>query len=231
MKYNIAQETEEREDGYTFILNDWYPKAIPENLVMENMVYLDSTYSFACFHSKDQEGFKMGYASGNYLHSHFLVGEQGKVSVGKYTILEATNISANDSVCIGDHCMLSWGSYITDSWLNENSYSSLIRKDILKKTGIFNSDIFYVLDLDLWYKILLHGNLYSFGETVSSFRVSNSSASVKVAKKQREDVSNFIKKTYNNKEYKVSWLSYKIRLLKTFILTEAKKILYKYIIK
>ena len=107
----------------------------------------------------------------------------------------------------------------------------MFRKDVLKKTGVFNSDIFYVLDLDLWYKILLHGNLYSFGETVSSFRVSNSSASVKVAKKQREDVSNFIKKTYNNKEYKVSWLSYKIGLLKTFILTEAKKILYKYIIK
>ncbi len=133
MKNIIAQETELRDDGCIYIRNDWYPKAIPENLVIDDMVYLDSMYSFACFHSKDKEGFKMGYASGNYLHSHFLVGEKGKVSVGKYTILEATNILANDSVCIGDHCMFSWGSYITDSWLNENSYSSVVRKDILKK--------------------------------------------------------------------------------------------------
>jgi len=125
MKNTLAQETELREDSCVYIRNDWYPKAIPENLVMEDMVYLDSMYSFACFQSQHQEGFRMGYASGNYLHSHFLVGEKGKVSVGKYTILEATNILANDSVCIGDHCMFSWGSYITDSWLDENSYSSL----------------------------------------------------------------------------------------------------------
>lgn len=107
----------------------------------------------------------------------------------------------------------------------------MFRKEIIQKTGLFNSDIFYVLDLDLWYKILLHGNLYALPQILSSFRVSNSSASVQVVKKQREDLSNFIKKVYANKEYKVSWLSCKLGLLKAFILTEAKKILYKYVIK
>lgn len=107
----------------------------------------------------------------------------------------------------------------------------IFRKDILKKTGDFNSDIFYVLDLDLWYKILLYGKLHALPDIVSSFRVSKSSASVNVVKKQREDLSNFINKIYLNKEYQLSWLSRKIGLFKAFALTEAKKILYKYILK
>ena len=133
MNKNIAQEIEFAADGGKYIKYDWYPKAIPENLVMDDMVYLDSTYSFACFHSQQPDGFTLGFASGNYLHSHFLVGEKGRISVGKYVILEATNILANNSVSIGDHCMFSWGSYITDSWLNKHTDSLEARKDILKK--------------------------------------------------------------------------------------------------
>ncbi len=107
----------------------------------------------------------------------------------------------------------------------------IFRKSILEKTGNFNSDIFYVLDIDLWYKILLYGNYHVLPDVVSSFRVSKSSASVHVVKKQREDLSKFINKIYLNKEYQLSWLSCKIGLFKAFALTEAKKILYKYILK
>ncbi|MDF2448053.1 MAG: glycosyl hydrolase [Bacteroidota bacterium] len=107
----------------------------------------------------------------------------------------------------------------------------LFRKDILKKTGLFNSPIFYVLDLDLWYKILLHGNLYVFPQPLSAFRVSGSSASVQVVNQQFEDLSKFNKDIYLKKEYKVTWLNYKLGLAKALMLTQAKKILYKYILK
>lgn len=109
--------------------------------------------------------------------------------------------------------------------------SLMFRRELLKKTELFNSDIFYTLDLDLWYKLLLQGNLYVIAEILSAFRISNDSASVKIIKQQQEDISNFIKKIYVNKEYKVSWLNYKIGLLKTIFLTEAKKVLYKHVIK
>ena len=133
MNEKIAQKIEKRDDGRWYIEYDWYPKALPDNLVMEDLVYPDTTYSFACFHSILPEGFKIGYASGNYLHSHFYVGENGKVTIGKYVILETTHILANKGVTIGNNCMFSWGSVVTDSWVDPSTYSSENRKKILEK--------------------------------------------------------------------------------------------------
>lgn len=107
----------------------------------------------------------------------------------------------------------------------------MFRKNVIAKTGLFNSPIFYVLDIDLWYKILLHGKLHALPDVLSAFRVSNSSASVKVIDKQKEDVTNFNHYIYKATSYKVTWLNYKIGLFKAFALTQAKKILYKYVIK
>ena len=107
----------------------------------------------------------------------------------------------------------------------------MFRKRIIEKTGLFNSDIFYVLDLDLWYKILLFGNLYVFSDILSAFRVSGSSASVKIINNQHRDNVKFIKKIYTDRSYKLSLYSYYVGILKSFFLTLAKKILYKYILK
>jgi glycosyltransferase involved in cell wall biosynthesis len=106
----------------------------------------------------------------------------------------------------------------------------MFRRSILEKTGMFNSSIFYVLDLDLWFKILLHGNLYALPDIVCAFRISGSSSSVKVVKKQKEDYFNFIRKIYHTKEYKLSLFNYRIGLLFTFVLTEIKKLIYRFVV-
>jgi glycosyltransferase involved in cell wall biosynthesis len=107
----------------------------------------------------------------------------------------------------------------------------LFRKSILEKAGKFDSDSFYVVDIDLWYRMLLHGTFHALPDTVSSFRVSRNSASVQVVQKQREEVSAFINKIYRNKDYRLSWLSRSIGLFRAFVLSKAKKILYKHIVK
>lgn len=107
----------------------------------------------------------------------------------------------------------------------------MFRREIIEKTGNFTDAIFYLLDLDLWFRILLQGDLYAMPQVVSAFRVSGSSASVKVVKKQKEDYFNFIKKIYNSEEYKLSWFNYKAGLFFTFALTEAKKLIYKFVVK
>jgi acetyltransferase-like isoleucine patch superfamily enzyme len=133
MNTKIAQNISRDKDGSFYLRDDWYPNPLPVNLVVEDMVYLDSAYSFACFHSKIPDGFKIGYASGNYLHSHFYAGGKGKISVGRYVILETTHILANSAVSIGDNCMFSWGSVITDSWIGESEFPADVRREILRR--------------------------------------------------------------------------------------------------
>lgn len=106
----------------------------------------------------------------------------------------------------------------------------LFRREILKKTGYIDDAIFYLLDLDLWFRILLYGDLFAQPEVVSGFRISGSSASVKVVKKQRDDYFNFIKKIYNSEQYKLSWFNFRTGLFLTFILTEVKKLIYKFVV-
>lgn len=107
----------------------------------------------------------------------------------------------------------------------------MFRKSVISKTGLFNSQIFYVLDLDLWFKILLNGKLHALPDILSAFRVSGSSASVKVVNKQHKDNTDFIKKIYSEKQYQLSIFSYYIGIIKSFILTQAKKFLYKFILR
>jgi acetyltransferase-like isoleucine patch superfamily enzyme len=103
--------------GQQFIYRDWYPGSLPANVKLHPYAYPESSFSFAGFHSEKEEGFVMGFASGNYAFGNYIVGEEGKVTVGKYAILNATNIICNRSITIGDHSMFGWGAVITDSWL------------------------------------------------------------------------------------------------------------------
>lgn len=109
--------------------------------------------------------------------------------------------------------------------------SLLFRRELIHKVGPFNSELFYVLDLDQWYKLLLHGDLYYINETLCAFRVSASSGSTQAQTKQNDDLRRFNRLVYSKKEYKVSYYSYLVGLITAALLTVAKKILYKFIIK
>jgi glycosyltransferase involved in cell wall biosynthesis len=107
----------------------------------------------------------------------------------------------------------------------------MFRKEILEKTGPFNADIYYVMDLDMWFKMLLYGNLYALPNIVTAFRISTASESTRIIDTQKKDVLNFIDKIYANKEYGLQTKNYRIGKLNAFLSTIAKKIIYKYILK
>lgn len=121
-------------DGRFFIPGDWYPGSLPPNVILEPYAYPESSFSFSSFHSEKKEGFLMGFASGNYAFGNYFVGKEGKVSVGKYVILNATNIICNKSISIGDHSMFGWGVVITDTWL-DGSIATDERKEFLRKAA------------------------------------------------------------------------------------------------
>jgi acetyltransferase-like isoleucine patch superfamily enzyme len=61
-----------------------------------------------------------------------MVGANGTVEVGSYTILNGTVIVCNDHVTIGNHCMLAWGSVVTDTWADFESALIEKRREVLR---------------------------------------------------------------------------------------------------
>lgn len=151
-----------------------------------------------------------------------IIDHTGKVLFTRGFTTKETRVSGTDAI---NRVIRSGGNAIGEGG------AVMFRRDILKKTGYISDAIFYLLDLDLWFRILLHGDLHALPQEVSAFRISGSSASVKVVKKQKEDYFNFIKKIYNSEPYKLSWFNYRTGLFFTFALTEAKKLIYRFVVK
>jgi acetyltransferase-like isoleucine patch superfamily enzyme len=100
----------------TTLADDWYRGVVPSNVVLERDVYVDTAYSFAPFFSEEERALVMGEASGAYDRTTFVVGARGRITVGAYTVLNATTLVCNERITIGAHCLLAWGSVVTDTW-------------------------------------------------------------------------------------------------------------------
>ncbi len=105
---------------------DWYGDGgLPPNVNLGREVYIDTAYGFAPFHSEQETGLVMGDASGAYDRTSFVVGAEGTVTVGAYTVLNGTYLVCNKSIRIGNHCLIAWGSVLTDTWLDVDASVSL----------------------------------------------------------------------------------------------------------
>lgn len=132
---HLAQRIVKDISGQYFIEDDWYPRPLPSNISLAEMSYPDTSYSFTSFYSEKEEGFKLGYASGNYGHGIFTTGRKGEISIGNFVVLQCTRIICNLKIEIGDHCMFSWGSTITDTWITSKIHSADKRKKILESAA------------------------------------------------------------------------------------------------
>ena len=82
----------------------------------------------------------------------------------------------------------------------------LLRKQIARKVGGFDDEFGYVIDLDYWVRMLLHGDLYTIPETLSAFRISKNSWSTTIRKNQARDFKGFINKLHNDNRYEISYV-------------------------
>lgn len=116
---------------------DWYGRGLPPNVRIGRDVYIDTAYGFAPFRSLEEPGLALGDASGAYDRTTFLVGPRGSVHVGEYTCLNGTTIVANGRVTIGAHCLLAWGSVLTDTWLPAGPAAASLdaRKTLLERAA------------------------------------------------------------------------------------------------
>lgn len=134
MRKNFTQAGIKNADRRTYIEDDWYQRGIPANVITGPNVYIDTAYGFAAFNALEPDAMFIGEASGCYDRASFIAGETACIRVGKYCILNGTTLICNNHISIGDHCMISWGSVITDTWLPE-LFSVDQRRALLIQTG------------------------------------------------------------------------------------------------
>ena len=127
-----AQHIIHDEKGHAYIEYDWYPMPLPQNLRLDDQSYPDTSYSFATFFSEKSIGMSLGYSSGNYGHSVFNTGKDGEIRVGKFCVLQCMRLVCNLRITIEDHCMFSWGSVVTDSWLTDDHLTREQRRMMLE---------------------------------------------------------------------------------------------------
>ena len=131
MRKNFIQTGKKAGDGRTYLEYDWYDHGIPENVELADDVYIDTSYGFAGFHSSLPVAMTMGKGSGCYDRASFSVGENGKIEIGEFTILNGSTFICNNQISVGNHCMFAWGSVITDSWINEKKINLQQKRALL----------------------------------------------------------------------------------------------------
>src|SRR5688572_16365078 len=135
MRENLVQRPVKGTDGRSYIANDWFPHGIPSNVALAANVYMDTSYGFAGFHSEEPEGLVMEEGSGLYEIVTFNLSPRGKIRVGKFSIVNGATLICNNSISIGDHCMIAWGATLTDSWLDASASSLAVRQEVLYQSA------------------------------------------------------------------------------------------------
>jgi acetyltransferase-like isoleucine patch superfamily enzyme len=94
---------------------DWYPGRVPENVALHDRAYLETTYSFQLFQSRAQKAVEIGAGSSIYLGVMFDIGENGRIKIGDYVLMNGARIICDAEITIGDYCLLSWNVVLMDT--------------------------------------------------------------------------------------------------------------------
>jgi len=109
--------------------NDWYGKGIPDNVLLGRNCFISSSKGFERVRSKLPVAIHLGNHVGLYDQFDFELGRNAFFKIGDYSILNSARIRCAGNIILGKYCMISWGTYISDSWplLTDN------RKEVLHK--------------------------------------------------------------------------------------------------
>ncbi len=95
---------------------DWYPGTIPENVVLDETAYVETTFSFFLFRGQLPGAVKYGRGASTYLGTMFDVGPQGHVELGEYALVHGARIICDAEVIIGDYALISWNVVFMDTY-------------------------------------------------------------------------------------------------------------------
>jgi acetyltransferase-like isoleucine patch superfamily enzyme len=95
---------------------DWHDGVVPENVVLDAAAYLETTYSFAQYHSRAAVGLRMDAGATAYTGTMFDMGPRGHLSIGRCSMINVSWIICDERIEIGDHVLVSWNAVLMDSY-------------------------------------------------------------------------------------------------------------------
>ncbi len=95
---------------------DWYPGTIPDNAIIDETAYVETSFSFYLYRSLAPVGVRIGRGASTYLGTMFDVGVQGQVSLGNYALVHGARIICDAEIKIGDYALISWNVVLMDTY-------------------------------------------------------------------------------------------------------------------
>jgi acetyltransferase-like isoleucine patch superfamily enzyme len=96
--------------------HDWFPKPLPENVVLGERTWLYSSFAFRHYQSSRPAGVRAGNDTGLYNGTFFDLGPDGEVTIGDYSSLVGAIICCNGRVVIGDYVFIAHEVVLADSF-------------------------------------------------------------------------------------------------------------------
>ncbi len=95
---------------------DWYNGTVPENVELEGDAYLETTYSFLHYRSRQPRGVHIGHGATVYLGTMFDLGPRGRVSIGRFSLVNGAWFICDAEIQIGDYALISWNVVFMDTY-------------------------------------------------------------------------------------------------------------------
>lgn len=94
---------------------DWYAGTIPENVVIDDTAYIETTFSFTQYRSEVAVGLQVGRGSATYSGTMFDVGSRGRVRVADFVLVHGARIVCDAEIAIDDYTFVSWNVLLMDT--------------------------------------------------------------------------------------------------------------------
>jgi acetyltransferase-like isoleucine patch superfamily enzyme len=95
---------------------DWYSGTVPENVDLNPDAYLETTYSFTLFRSRRPDAIEVGRGTSLYLGVMFDLGQNARMKIGNYVLMNGARIICDSEITIGDYCLISWNVVLMDTY-------------------------------------------------------------------------------------------------------------------
>jgi acetyltransferase-like isoleucine patch superfamily enzyme len=95
---------------------DWHPGVVPENVVLDDTAYVETSYSFLLYHSEAPVGASLARGASMYKSTMLDVGPRGRVTIGEYALVHGARIICDVEVEIGAYALLSWNVVLMDTY-------------------------------------------------------------------------------------------------------------------